>query len=142
MDEIRSLVDRTVIAVSAEFRYDSPSGEERSTPGVLVYDPARPWEAAMDFRTGSGLVRWALERDMLRDGLRRPVGLDAVRITPGVGTGVVTVSFRLASETVVVKVSARIVAAFLDRSYAIVPEGVEATLVDFDAGLARLTRDA
>ncbi|MFI6369364.1 SsgA family sporulation/cell division regulator [Streptomyces sp. NPDC050546] len=49
----------------------------------LSYDAADPFAVTLVFsHDGRVLARWQLDREMLADGLRRPVGLGDVRIRP------------------------------------------------------------
>ncbi|SDD18210.1 SsgA family sporulation/cell division regulator [Streptomyces prasinopilosus] len=55
----------------------------------LSYDPADPFAVTLVFsHDGRVLARWQLDREMLADGLTRPVGIGDVRLRPesrGVG---------------------------------------------------------
>lgn len=84
--------------------------------------------------------RWSVLRDLLRDGLERPVGIGDVKVSPDRVRDAVRITLRGgAGRECVVRLPARTLRDFLDASEAIVPAGEERTGA-VDAVIARLSR--
>ncbi|MFJ9558620.1 SsgA family sporulation/cell division regulator [Streptomyces fuscichromogenes] len=122
-----------------------PPGERLAVPTLLHYSVQDPFAAVFVFCTGADReVRWALDRDMLAKGLRRPVGRGDVRLRPtGSGPGT-ELSLTLCSPHGRARLAAplRVIAQWLGRTYALVPSGQEAEGLDVDAELSRLLHGA
>ena len=96
------------------------------------------------FRTGgtdgSEAVRWTFARQLLTDGVTRPVGEGDVQVWPLHGSGQPVVCLALSSPSgrALFEVPLSDLVEFLTRTYAAVPTGSEAQHVDLDAELAAL----
>ncbi|GAA4909557.1 SsgA family sporulation/cell division regulator [Streptomyces coeruleoprunus] len=96
----------------------------------MTYDAsADPYAVTVAFTDGTFVyAEWRLDRGMLRDGMRRPVGEGDVRVRPGVHIELCgQADFTVAEDSL---------QRFLERTYEMVPEGEER--VDMDALVARL----
>ncbi|MES5820073.1 SsgA family sporulation/cell division regulator [Streptomyces sp. RG80] len=103
------------------------------------YDPADPFAVTAVFsHDGQVLARWRLDREMLAEGLERPVGVGDVRLRP-VSCGVweeLRMEFLGDARAnggrhhAVVFAWAPALASFLRRTHQVVPPGREETRVD------------
>ncbi|MEU9237512.1 SsgA family sporulation/cell division regulator [Streptomyces subrutilus] len=96
------------------------------------YDSGAPYEVQAAFFDGpSVLARWHFDRQMLAEGLHRPVGEGDVAFRPrqGSGLGELRVDLRGATSgphgQAVLFVDARALANFLEQTYAVVGAGDE-----------------
>ncbi|GGS48141.1 SsgA family sporulation/cell division regulator [Streptomyces griseoviridis] len=105
----------------------------------LAYDAADPFALTVVFsHDGHVLARWTLDREMVAEGLLRPVGIGDVRMRP-VSNGTLD-ELRLEflgdprtdgdRHHAVVYAWAPAVSAFLRDTYAVVPQGQEEVRVD------------
>jgi hypothetical protein len=121
---------------------DSPSLPVLAT---LRYDPADPYAICVSFHTGSdgSGVDWCFARQLLTDGVSRPVGEGDVRVWPTIREGhrLISLSLTSPSGSALFETSIGDVVEFLTRSYAAVPTGSESDFVDMDAELALLMWD-
>lgn len=110
------------------------------------YDGADPYAVQVEFLDGSNvLARWHFDRQMLTEGLHRPVGEGDVAFRPDKGAGRdelrVDLFGRRADEheKAVVFVDARALRGFLDETYAVIAAGKEFLDLDklLDEFLAR-----
>ncbi len=110
------------------------------------YDGGAPYEVQAAFFDGPTiLARWHFDRQMLAEGLHRPVGEGDVTFRPrqGAGAGELRVDLRGRSSgpqaNAVLFVDARALMAFLEQTYAVVGAGDEFLDVDklLDEFLAR-----
>ncbi|MEU9256121.1 SsgA family sporulation/cell division regulator [Streptomyces sp. NPDC048270] len=110
------------------------------------YDDTAPYEVQAAFFDGpSVLARWHFDRQMLAEGLHRPVGEGDVAFRPrqGPGVGELRVDLRGGSSgphgQAVLFVDARALTAFLEQTYAVVGAGQEFLDLDrlLDEFLAR-----
>lgn len=107
----------------------------------LSYAAQDPYAVTAEFRTGvEETVRWVFARDLLTTGLHCPAGEGDVRVWPSFNAGVDVVYVALASPDgqALLEAPAGAIEAFLDKTYALVPVGMEGSFVDVDASLARL----
>ncbi len=101
---------------------------------TLGFDVADPIAVALTVGGHGGMpVVWHFARRLLADGARRPVGLGDVRVRPIVLRGAPALALRLSSPsgTAEFELPARDVAAFLWRSYAMVPADAEAAAIEW-----------
>lgn len=148
---------KTSVATTTTVHLVSPTGNGRratvaETPSVpvpvrLLFEQADPFAVHMTFTTAPGRdVSWVFARDLLLDGLLRPVGDGDVRIWPGPGGAtsdgapqdVVFLELSSPSGRARFEASATTIARFLDQTLALVPSGAESSLVDVDAALKAL----
>ncbi|MFD3543306.1 SsgA family sporulation/cell division regulator [Streptomyces sp. NPDC058662] len=113
------------------------AGDRVPLPARLSYDAEDPYVVRATFFDGHEvLARWHFDRQMLADGLRRPVGDGDVRFAPHTEAGVEEVRMALRGPSAagqghaVLFVDARALADFLDRTYDTVGAGEEFLDVD------------
>jgi hypothetical protein len=80
---------------------------------------------------------WSVLRDFLRYGTTTPTGDGMVKIAPA-PEGMVQLSLRGDARPYAFRISAAVLLAFLDETYAIVPTGEEASEETLDALIRRL----
>ncbi len=102
----------------------------------LSYDPADPFAVAVSLRAeGSPAVDWVVARDLLADGLTAPAGEGDVGVWPSTSRGAAVVCLSLCSpdgQALLFGAHAD-VSEFLERTFAEVPAGGEAEMIDMDA---------
>lgn len=131
----------SVVTENVELDFVDPQGGVTSLDADLVFDPTDPYAATMVFRTGAQEVRWTFGRELLIDGLYEPTGDGDVHVWPCLGSdGAAVVIVELVSPDgeLLVQAPARRVNAFVSQMLAAVPEGHEASFVDFDSELGQL----
>ena len=105
-----------------------------------------PWAVSLVFATATGPLRWDFARELLADGLYDHVGEGDVRLWPCLDadcSAVVMIELEGADGSLVELLApSRPVAAFVEASYAAVPEGSERRHVDLDALVETLLTDA
>jgi hypothetical protein len=84
--------------------------------------------------------RWVVLRDFLRYGLEEPTGDGAVRISPDVATGRVSIRLARDGRPAWISVPCSVVRQFLDDTEAIVPSGEESSEAALDALIRALLR--
>ncbi|NYI08180.1 SsgA family sporulation/cell division regulator [Allostreptomyces psammosilenae] len=105
------------------------------------YDPRRPYGIdALFHADGDTPIRWSFARELLAEGLTRPVGLGDIQIWPSRshGRGVVFIALRSADGTALLEAPHGPLAAFAAEVEAAVPLGQEERFADLDAALAAL----
>ena len=151
-------MDRTRIAVSAELSLGLIRPEHTIVPlmASLHYTRDDPYAVKMAFHVGTGEpVEWTLARELLAEALHSREGIGDVQVWPsaasgdpeaGEGTaaghGIVNISMTSPFGHAQFEAPAAAVAAFLRRTYQIVPEGQESLFIDFDAELTELLSQA
>jgi len=113
---------------------------------TLRYEARDPYAVNASFRTGRGTdrtaVEWVFARQLLAEGLERPVGDGDVRVSPGSnGARVVNLTLSSPSGHAVFEVPRAAMEDFLARSYSVVPLGSESSFLDLDAELSLLSRN-
>lgn len=108
-------------------------------PASFTYEQAAPFEVALTVTNGDDLSVWRFARDLLIEGCEGAAGYGDVRVFPHRNPGGPAVAILLDAQedTWLLEADRRVVARFLDRSFALVPRGKEAKFADVDAGLAR-----
>lgn len=105
----------------------------------LEYDAADPFALTVVFsHDGHVLARWALDREMVAEGLRRPVGIGDVRLRPESRGSLDELRMEFLGDPradggrhhAVVFAWAPAVAEFLRQTHAVVPPGREEFRVD------------
>lgn len=111
----------------------------------LRYHPGDPYAVHVTFRTGSDdeVVEWTFARQLLTDGVARPVGDGDVQVWPAYADRAPVVCLALSSPAgrAVFEMPLGALAEFLTRTYTVVPTGCESDFVDLDAELAALLDD-
>ncbi|GKQ38633.1 SsgA family sporulation/cell division regulator [Streptomyces sp. A012304] len=130
----------SVQAVQAEVMMSFLVSEELSfrIPVELGYEARDPYAVRLTFHLpGDAPVTWAFGRELLIDGVGRPVGEGDVRVSPldPDALGEVLIRLQVGADQAVFRSSAAPLVAFLDRTDKLVPLGQEAALGDFDAHL-------
>ncbi len=107
----------------------------------LGYDCRDPYAVMVRFHTGNHrVVEWTFARQLLTDGVTRPVGDGDVRVWPVSSPNGQTVCLALSSPSghALFEVSLADIVEFLTESYVAVPTGSEGEFIDIDAELAAL----
>ncbi|CAA9326350.1 MAG: Sporulation and cell division protein SsgA [uncultured Nocardioidaceae bacterium] len=111
-------------------------GNARPIPATLSYDPADPLAVTVVFHEATGEVCWTFGRDLLIDGLRRPVGEGDVHVAPARdGGGGIALTLVSPDCQVTLEASRTDLSAFLSATTARVPRGRERTTVDVEAAM-------
>ena len=108
---------------------------------TVRYAPTDPFAVHVGFRTGGDdVVEWTFARQLLTDGVTRPVGEGDVQVWPSHADGVPVVCLALSSPSgrALFEVPLTGLVEFLAQTYAAVPTGTESEHVDLDAELALL----
>ncbi|MGW5849143.1 SsgA family sporulation/cell division regulator [Streptomyces sp. NPDC055254] len=122
------------------------AGDRVPLPARLSYDADDPYVVRATFFDGHAvLANWHFDRQMLADGLQRPVGEGDVRFSPHTADGADEMRVCLRGPSAegegdaVLFLEARDLAGFLDRTYAVIRAGEEFLDVDklLDEFLAR-----
>src|SRR5690349_9781337 len=108
-------------------------------PAELEYDTRDPYAVAVVLHAGPGAVRWLFGRDLLADGLLARCGDGDVRVGPAADPALVLVELTSPDGAAVLEAPAKEIAAFLDRTYDVVPAGSESDWFDFDEELEKLS---
>jgi hypothetical protein len=138
--------------VSAELHLDLIGPEHTIVPLIagLHYTSADPYAIRMAFHVGTAEpVEWTLARDLLAAALVSPQGAGDVRAWPssapqreeapdGTAAGLLHLAMRSPFGQAQFQAPASAVASFLDRTYALVPDGGESAFIDIDSELAEL----
>jgi hypothetical protein len=121
---VNSLVRKTLVV-----QLQAGDAERCPVLAHLGYDAADPFALTVVFsHDGRVLARWTLDREMVGDGLTRPVGVGDVRLRPE-SRGVWD-ELRIERHRAVVFVWAAAVEAFLRETYDVVRPGREEVRVD------------
>ncbi|MFE5811315.1 SsgA family sporulation/cell division regulator [Streptomyces sp. NPDC056491] len=114
-------------------------------PTRAVYDTSDPYAVRFDFMLDAGRpTRWHFERDMLAEGVCRPVGEGAIALRPRSTGGHRTLVMELWGDTLtgyesaVLIVDSAQVSCFLEQSYGLVARGSESDSWDIDGFLYRI----
>ncbi|WP_410588127.1 SsgA family sporulation/cell division regulator [Amycolatopsis sp. lyj-23] len=111
----------------------------RPVPAELEYDTLDPYAVAVVLHAGPSAVRWLFGRDLLADGLLGRCGDGDVRIGPAGDPALVVVELSSPDGAAVLEAPAKEIAAFLDRTYDVVPAGRESDWFDFDEEMEKLS---
>jgi hypothetical protein len=128
-----------VISAGIDFALRTFGAGPRPVPAELEYDTRDPYAVAVVLHAGASSVRWLFGRDLLADGLLARCGDGDVRIGPAGDPALVVVELTSPEGAAVLEAPATDLAAFLDRTYDIVPAGSESDWFDFDTELAKLS---
>jgi len=139
----------STVSTELELSLLVPGGRSLAVPAEVQYDSRDPYAVRVAFHTGvdradldgSGeIVEWTFARQLLSDGVARPVGEGDVHVWPAQeGQGpVVWLSLSSPSGTALFEMPLAGLVEFLGRTYAAVPTGCESEFVDLDAELALL----
>jgi hypothetical protein len=152
-------MDRTRTAVSAELSLGLVRPEHTIVPlmASLHYTRQDPYAVKMAFHVGTGEpVEWTLARELLAAALHSREGIGDVQVWPSAASGdpaaraegsaaghsIVNIAMTSPFGHAQFEAPALAIAAFLRRTYQIVPEGQETNYIDFDAELTELLSQA
>ena len=152
-------MDRSRTSVSAELSLGLVRPEHTIVPlmASLHYSRQDPYAVKMAFHVGTGEpVEWTLARELLAAALHSRDGIGDVQVWPSVasvdpeadpegaasGHGIVNISMTSPFGHARFEAPAPAIAAFLRRTYQIVPAGRESDFVDVDAELNDLFRQS
>ena len=129
----------SVTSAGFDFALRTFGAAPRPVPAELEYDTRDPYAVAVVLHAGANAVRWLFGRDLLADGLLARCGDGDVRIGPAGDPALVVVELTSPDGAAVLEAPAKEVAAFLDRTYDVVPAGSESDWFDFDQELEKLS---
>jgi hypothetical protein len=134
-----SVLRRTVCA-------DRVRGKNDRRPVMieLSYDGADPYAVRLAVTTGDAPANWAVGRDLLSEGMTRPVGEGEARVWPSPfgPRPVVWIRFGRQQRTALIELAVGDLREFVDQTYDLVPTGSEPLFVDVDTLIDGLIRDA
>lgn len=131
----------TSVATELDLRLIVPGSAALPVRADCRYDAGDPYAVHMSFHTGTGeVVEWTFARQLLTDGVTRPVGEGDVQVWPSQSGHQQVVCLALSSPSgrALFEIPLAPLVEFLTRSYAVVPTGHESSFVDVDAELALL----
>ncbi|MDX3232416.1 SsgA family sporulation/cell division regulator [Streptomyces sp. ME19-01-6] len=135
----------TVIDQAVQARLIASTPEARAIPACLRYEREDPFAVRVSFPPTASLdgeaVEWTFGRELLTAGLRGPAGSGDVQVWP-CGPHRTVLEFHAPEGMAMVQFDTDDLQLFLDRSYALVPEGSESARLDLDHDLAVLLREA
>jgi hypothetical protein len=129
------------VRTQLELRLVVPGGPSLPVLADLAYAAADPWAVRVAFQTGGegpeGVVEWLFARQLLSDGVARPMGEGDVRVWPSVnGTEpVVHLGMSSPSGSALFEMARDDVVEFLQQTYVAVPTGSEGLVIDLDREL-------
>ncbi|MEV4054933.1 SsgA family sporulation/cell division regulator [Amycolatopsis sp. NPDC049688] len=129
----------SVISARIDFALRTFGAGPRPVPAELEYDTLDPYAVAVVLHAGPSAVRWLFGRDLLSDGLLARCGDGDVRIGPAGDPALVVVELSSPDGAAVLEAPAKEIAAFLDRTYDVVPAGSESDWFDFDEEMEKLS---
>ncbi|GAA2350596.1 SsgA family sporulation/cell division regulator [Streptomyces cuspidosporus] len=134
----------TVIDQAVQARLIASTPEARAIPAYLRYEREDPFAVHVSFPPAASLdgaaVEWTFGRELLTAGLRGPAGSGDVQVWP-CGPQRTVLEFHAPEGMAMVQFDTDDLRLFLDRSYALVPEGSESGRLDLDHALAALLRE-
>jgi hypothetical protein len=112
-------------------------------PASFHYSAHEPLSVIADFMSGEVAVQWVFARDLLQGALEQPTGQGDVTCWPAFSSGerVVCIALHSPSGEALLEAPAEEIAAFLARSYEVVPEGTEIDHLDIDGLIEDLLGD-
>lgn len=128
--------------ISADITMNLVIGAEYGVPvpAHFSYSASEPFSVTAAFHAAGNEVRWVFARDLLAEGAQNPAGQGDVTCWPATigGDRVVCIALRSPSGQALLEAPAADIAAFLNRSYEVVPHGTEGSLLDIDGLIADL----
>lgn len=131
----------STVTAEIELRLVVPGNPSLPVAADVRYDVDDPYAVRVAFHTGgSDLVEWTFARQLLTDGVTRPVGEGDVQVWPADSAAQPCVNLCLSSPSGRAQFEIPLLGLveFLSRTYAAVPTGTESDYVDVDAELALL----
>lgn len=130
-----------VITEAMYMEFVDTEGISSPLEASFEYDAVDPYAISILFKGEPVPVRWTFARDLLIEGFYEPSGDGDVHVWPCLsadGNAVVILELNSPSGEVLIQVSSRVLSAFIQRMLAIVPQGGETDLLDFDDELTEL----
>ena len=130
-----------MVSAELELRLVVPGSASLPVMADMRYDGSDPYAVHVAFHTGNtDVVKWTFARQLLTDGVTRPVGEGDVQVWPSHTSGrpVVCLSLSSPSGRALFEIPLADLVEFLTKTYAAVPTGSESDFVDVDAELALL----
>jgi hypothetical protein len=150
-----SSTDRGTVSAGQDLRLIGPDDLSVQLACGLHYSRQDPYAVRMSLDAGrEEPVTWHVSRDLLAAALHGPEGIGDVRAWPSVaptapgadpvawGEKILNIELGPLDGYSRFEASAAGIAAFLARTYELVPEGAETDYLDIDAGLAVLLSEA
>lgn len=130
-------------AITEAMQMEFVDNEGTSTPlaASFEFSTTDPYAVSILFHGEPTPVRWTFARDLLIEGFYEPTGDGDVHVWPCLsaeGNAVVILELNSPSGEVLIQVSSRAVSTFIQQMLAMVPQGAEGDLVDFDTELTEL----
>jgi hypothetical protein len=147
-------INRETASASQHLRLIGPGHVIVPLTADLYYTRQDPYAVKMSFDAGTDEpVVWSFERDLLAAALDAPEGIGDIRAWPSVapasadegapaGEKILNIVLGPPSGCAHFETSAAGIAAFLARTYDLVPAGQESACLDLDAELAELLSQA
>ncbi len=125
----------TAVTAELSLRMVVDSHRTVDVPCSFDYRAEEPYAVRATFRTGTADIEWMFARDLLVEGLQRPVGEGDVVIWPEFSgqAPLVLVALNSPSGQAVLETDRPVIEAFLNRTFDIVPAGSESAKVNVDA---------
>lgn len=109
---------------------------------TLRFDPADPFAVEATFKAGDESISWVLGREVLMGGLLAETGVGDVRVWPTEwhdgDPDMVLIELSSPDGRATLAMDAADLAAFLQRTFEVVPQGHEADFLDIDVVISRL----
>ncbi len=135
-----SLTPRAAVAVPMELRLQVPSQQSLPLPVYLRYCVDDPYAVSVAFQGPDEEVTWVFARDLLADGLEKPLGDGDVTVRPHRhdGRDVLVIGLASPDGAAELEADAAEVRAFVELCESVLPRGREHTVLDLDAALEEL----
>lgn len=132
------------VTAELDLRLVVPGASSLPVVAGVRYDASDPYAVHVGFHTGAAeddsIVEWTFARQLLTDGVTRPVGEGDVQVWPShsASSPVVCLALSSPSGRALFEVPLADLVEFLTDTYTAVPTGAESSFVDLDAELALL----
>ncbi len=135
-----SLTPRAAVAVPMELRLRVPQQQALPLPVYLRYCVDDPFAVSVAFQGPDEEVTWVFARDLLADGLERPLGEGDVTVRPErrETQDVLVIGLASPDGAAELEADAEEVRAFVELCESVLPRGREHTVLDLDAALEEL----
>ena len=134
-------ISAQAITEAMQMQFVDTEGTSTPLAASFEYSTTDPYAVSVLFHGEPAPVRWTFARDLLIEGFYEPTGDGDVHVWPCLsaeGNAVVILELNSPSGEVLIQVSSRAVSTFIDKMLAMVPQGAEGELVDFDTELIEL----
>lgn len=133
----------TIVTTEMDLKLVLTAERSVTVAALLDYAAHEPFSVRATFRTSEGDVRWVFARDLLSDGLRKPVGDGDIAVWPSKthDRDVLCISLSSPSGQALMEAQRKDIEEFLARTYTVVPLGSEGAMLDIDSLIDRLLDD-